>query len=267
MISRVLSLIIITILLLSSQSHSITVSDITKGGYARKLFISGNYLYLADWHSGLHIVDFSDPYRPFRIGGLDTKGITSYVVVEGNHAFLADRKNGIEIVDVSDSSRPRLIARYKTREIPKAIAFSNGNIFIAEGEGWLEKVDVSNIEMPVKVDEFRANSISGISINESFAYASDNDRLLILDISDPKFIKKIKTKKVGYNIRNISVINDRMYITGSTKISLFNITDADNPVLSREYEIDDGVSNIFIGEDGNIYMAAGSDGLRVLLID
>ena len=71
-IIRVLSLIIITILLLSSMSHSVTVSDITKGGYARKLFISGNYLYLADWHSGLHIYDITYPYKPVHLANIHT---------------------------------------------------------------------------------------------------------------------------------------------------------------------------------------------------
>jgi len=34
-----------------------------------------------------------------------------------------------------------------------------------------------------------------------------------------------------------------------------------------EYELIEGIENIFVGDDGNIYVAAGSDGLRVLIID
>ncbi|MEK6537869.1 MAG: hypothetical protein AABZ46_01890, partial [Nitrospirota bacterium] len=195
------------------------------------------------------------------------KGITSYVVVEGNHAFLADGENGVEIVDVSDSSRPRLIARYKTREIPKAIAFSKGNIFIAEGNGGLEIADVSNIDTPEKVKEFSADFISDISIKESIAYVADNDSLLILDVSDPGLIKKISRKKVGYKIKDIFMSNDNMYIASDGKIAMFDITKPDKPALSAEYDIVHGTSNIFIGEDGYIYMAAGSDGLRVLVVD
>ena len=63
------------------------------------------------------------------------------------------------------------------------------------------------------------------------------------------------------------VSNDKLYIAGDRRISLFDIKNPGKPDLSAEFDTVDGVSGIFVGEDGNIYMAAGSNGLRVLIMD
>ena len=154
-----------------------------------------------------------------------------------------------------------------TAHTPGKIAFSKGNIFIAEVDGGVEIADVRNIEMPEKVNELSADSINDIFIKENLAYAAANDKLSILDVSDSKRIKKITSKKVGYKIRNILQNKDRIYIAGSRNISSFDITQPGKLMWAIEYELIEGIENIFVGDDGNIYVAAGSDGLRVLIID
>ena len=98
-------------------------------------------------------------------------------------------------------------------------------------------------------------------------FAEKYDKLSILDVSDSKRIKKITGKKVGYKIRNILQNKDRIYIAGSRNISSFDITQPGKLMWAIEYELIAGIENIFVGDDGNIYVAAGSDGLRVLIID
>ena len=50
--------------------------------------ISGNYAYVADYKTGLVIVDISNPSSPVLKGGYDTPGGAHGVAVSGNYAYV-----------------------------------------------------------------------------------------------------------------------------------------------------------------------------------
>src|SRR3970040_2599652 len=114
-IRRVFALIIISILIVCSKSDGAAVSDITKGGYARKLFITGHYLYLADWHSGLHIYDITYPYKPVHFTNIYTPGSPKGVFVQGNIAYVGDDDHGLQVIDISNPIASKIISKYPTQ--------------------------------------------------------------------------------------------------------------------------------------------------------
>jgi Ca2+-binding RTX toxin-like protein len=68
--------------------------------------VVGNYAYVADYYSGLQIIDISNPAAPTLKGNYDTSGGALDVQVVGNYAYVADGGDGLQILDVSDFTNP-----------------------------------------------------------------------------------------------------------------------------------------------------------------
>ena len=60
--------------------------------------MAGTYAYVADYGSGLRVIDVSNPAAPVEIGFYDTPGSASGVAVAGAYAYVADKGSGLEIL-------------------------------------------------------------------------------------------------------------------------------------------------------------------------
>ena len=143
-IKRVFALTIISILIVCSQSDSATISDITKGGYARKLFISGNYLYLADWHSGLHIYDITYPYKPVHLTNIHTPGSPKGIFVDDNIAYVGDDDRGLQVIDVSDPLSSSVISQLQTQGLAYIVEVVDHLLYVADHRGGVSVIDVND---------------------------------------------------------------------------------------------------------------------------
>src|SRR3989304_8341189 len=74
--------ILLAAIIFKPCSAEVIIGDNTKGGYARKLFLKDNYLYLADWYSGMHIYDVTFPYKPVHISNIHTPGSPKGIFVK-----------------------------------------------------------------------------------------------------------------------------------------------------------------------------------------
>ena len=70
-------------------------------GYARGVYIAGDYAYVAVGDYGLAIIDISDPTNPGIPVYKDTSGDARSVFVAGNYAFVADMSSGLAVIDIS----------------------------------------------------------------------------------------------------------------------------------------------------------------------
>jgi hypothetical protein len=77
-------------------------------GSARDVQVVGNYAYVADYYSGLQIIDISNPAAPTLKGNYNTSGIAQGVQIVGNYAYVADEAGGLQILDVSDFTNPSI---------------------------------------------------------------------------------------------------------------------------------------------------------------
>ncbi len=58
------------------------------------MYVSGNYAYVADWGSGLQVIDVTIPSLPSLAGSYDTSGNAYGVCVSGNYTYVADGSSG-----------------------------------------------------------------------------------------------------------------------------------------------------------------------------
>ncbi|MFO0795377.1 MAG: hypothetical protein U0586_15100, partial [Candidatus Brocadiaceae bacterium] len=72
----------------------------------------GKTAYVADYGSGLQVIDVSKPSAPKLLGSSDTPGSAWGVAVVGKTAYVADWDRGLQIIDVSTPSAPKLLGGY-----------------------------------------------------------------------------------------------------------------------------------------------------------
>ncbi len=60
--------------------------------------VAGSYAYVADYYSGLQVIDISDPTSPWIVGSVDTPGSAYGVAVAGSYAYVADCYSGLQVL-------------------------------------------------------------------------------------------------------------------------------------------------------------------------
>jgi hypothetical protein len=61
--------------------------------------VVGGLAYVADFDSGLRVIDVSDATAPVELGALDTPGLALDVEVVGGLAYVADGGSGLRVID------------------------------------------------------------------------------------------------------------------------------------------------------------------------
>jgi len=65
-----------------------------------RIYVSGNYAYVADSFSGLAVIDISDPTNPGTPVYTDTTGNAYGIYVSGDYAYMGDQESGLAVIQV-----------------------------------------------------------------------------------------------------------------------------------------------------------------------
>jgi hypothetical protein len=103
--------------------------------------VVGDYAYVADYWSGLHIIDVSDPRNPQEVGSYDTPGSTRNLAVAGSYAYMADGSTGLRVIDVSDPQDPQEVGYYDTPGYAFGVAFAGGYAYVADYWSGLQTIE------------------------------------------------------------------------------------------------------------------------------
>ena len=155
-------------------------------GSAMGVTVSGDYAFVADYGSGLQIIEISDPESPNRVGQYDTPGSAYGVTVSGDYAYVADYTSGLQIIDISDPESPNRVGQYDTPGYALGVAVSSDYAYVADYGSGLQIIEISDPESPNRVDFYDTDgSAWDVFINGEVAYVADGDNgLLTFDISD-----------------------------------------------------------------------------------
>jgi hypothetical protein len=105
--------------------------------------VIGNYAYVADYDSGLQIIDISNPLTPTIKGNYNTSGFATGVQVLGNYAYIADVNSGLQIIDISNPLTPTLKGNYDTSGFATGVQVVGNYAYVADLQGGLKIIDVS----------------------------------------------------------------------------------------------------------------------------
>jgi hypothetical protein len=215
---------------------------------ARDVAIIGNFAYLADYSSGLMVLNVSDAagvsVEPF--GGYISTRLSFAVAVSGTQVYVADNHYGLASVSVPIPAFPVLADTTPATVTASASLAKMGNTVFTTtgGSNGMASHDVSNPEAVVPTIGALQLSSAGadafdIAIRGSHAFiAMGHEGLAIVDISDPTHPVKIGAAAFdfsGNSAAAIAVSGSYAYIvtiiSGVTPgmLVVFDISDPANP--------------------------------------
>ncbi|MFM6407060.1 MAG: hypothetical protein ACKPGT_21250, partial [Microcystis sp.] len=164
------------------------ISKYDTPGWVWDLKVVGNYAYLADWTSGLQIIDISNPTNPILKGNYDTDAAYGVEVV-GNYAYVADGSSGLQIIDISNPSNPTFLGNYANFGAVLGVqVVGNYAYLVNNGASSLQIIDISNPTNPILKGSYDDDydPAFGLQVVGNYAYVADGESgLKIIDISNP----------------------------------------------------------------------------------
>jgi hypothetical protein len=203
-------------------------------GGSRRAVIRDNILFVADWFSGLHLYDISQPESPRHLSNFHTQGSSKGVLVRGDYAFVADDDHGVQILDIKNPQQPRKISEVATPGLAYTMKLVGDYLYLADHRGGFHIISVADIAHPAIIG---SASIAGkawaVEIVDQLAYvAADNAGLLVFDISDPTQPKQLTAYEVGGAAEDVVIRGHFAYVASfDNGLHIFDIS---QPLQARE---------------------------------
>ena len=248
----------------SNPSSPKIISNIaTYGVQDAKITLSANNLYIA-YDEGLLIYDISKPSSPTFMGKIDIQtytltgesnvnGIVEKIIVSGEFAYIAYANYGIAIIDtnkinlstkssenyISDTYRTSVKRDIITEDYIYDFSVSkNGNyIYVADGDKGFKIFDISDKSSSTLVaTKEMGNYAKSLAHIDNTVYVMDGwKNIKVISVSNPNkplIVKTISTNHTSYeSINDMQIFGDTLYYTDSNGVTIFNIANANSPML------------------------------------
>ncbi len=239
------------------------LAQVMTPGNARGLDLHGDRLYVADWRAGIQVLDVADPRRPHILGYYDTDGAAWGLQVIGDIAFVADWWGGITLLDVGAADGPAPVGYYPPRTPIKAIAATGSHAFVVQGDAGLQVFDIDNALNPTWVTGLELPGARDIVIiGEDACILVGDDRIAIIDISDPAQPRQRAMLATGRETRALRRADGRLLLIEAAGIAL--IDPAVDPVdgTTQRITLETGVIDAWYRQP-HLYVATAG-GLHIL---
>ncbi|MDH4284374.1 MAG: hypothetical protein OEV35_03560, partial [Gallionellaceae bacterium] len=216
----------------STPAPAIVDSSINFGG-SRRAVIRDNILYVADWFSGLHLYDISDPASLRHLSAYHTPGSPKGVAVRGNYAYVGDDDHGVQIIDISKPKHPRKVSEIATPGLAYAVKLAGDYLYLADHRGGFHIINIADPVHPTITGSARtADRAWSVELDGAIAYvAADTAGLLVFDVSDPRQPRQIAAYNTGGAAEEV-VVRDRLAYVASFENGM-HILDISNPAEPR----------------------------------
>jgi hypothetical protein len=216
-------------------------------------------------YGNLKILDFTDPLNPVQISEyVYSGGYVSDIAIEGNYAFLGISnfyyENWFEVIDISDPANPTFVFADSVRRMSSLDAVGNHLLvtyYWVEGPWSVLYYDISNPSHPVFRNEIdMALYPRDVAIYGDYAYIIGEDRVGVIRVNESDQIENI-----GYidslSYYKIQISDDYAYLTGGTKLSILDLSNPAEPVLTRTnqscfYLSKEGESAVCLGYENSV---------------
>lgn len=203
-------------------------------GGSRRAVIRDNILYVADWFSGLHLYDISQPDNPRHLANYHTQGSSKGVLVRGDYLYLADDDHGVQILDIKNPKQPRKISEVATPGLAYTMKLAGDYLYLADHRGGFHIINVADIKHPfIAGSAPTAGKAWAVEVIGNLAYvAADQAGLLLFDVGDPRQPKQIAAYDVGGAAEDV-VIRDHLAYVASFDNGL-HVFDISQPAQAHE---------------------------------
>tara|TARA_B110000977_G_scaffold134075_1_gene170709 strand:- start:854 stop:8332 length:7479 start_codon:yes stop_codon:yes gene_type:complete len=251
----------------------VLVGESYVNGGARKVALNGDYAYIADYTSGLAIIDISDPANLGAPVYMATTGEALGIAVRGNYAYVADGSSGLHIVDVSNPSKPTLVGTFDTDGNASDVTLSSdGNkAYVSDGSSGLHIVDVTNSASPSSwgvLDTGGEVLGSVLSNNGIKAYvANGQSGFAIANVSDATNLYVYGSLDTSQPVQSVALSLDQRtaYLANGPGLLVVDVSYSFEPRLIDVLNTDGDASDLILSPDGaKGYIANGEFGLKII---
>lgn len=156
--------------ILDVSNPSLPVHAVTIEGYASKVSVKGNYLYVTG--DGLKIYDVSDLTSPQLVGSNEDLG--GDIFIYGDYAYLSTGYGTlVTIVNISNPSSPIVVYDYPTWECAWDTFVVDNRAYIADGNPGIQIVDVSDPANPIQVGAYDTVYANDVVVSGDYIYVAD----------------------------------------------------------------------------------------------
>ncbi|MEM9557890.1 MAG: hypothetical protein AAGC60_26770 [Acidobacteriota bacterium] len=236
--------------------------------------VVGSLAFLADWGSGLVIVDLTDPSVPTQLGFL-ALDFPNSVAVSGDLAVLVSSTNGgvFYVVDIADPSNPSLLGSTPIGQGSEVI-FHENLVLIADqafgGNGGLRIFDITMPQAPQQLGQYTdCGGATAVAARGDLAYLVCLDGLLdVVDLtvpSTPMRVGRFDDPVAFSGEKGLVLDGDRAHAALGGGVRTFDVAGGGDPVLVDTLPLTVSVRSMTSDREGDLWIATGLDGLIELV--
>jgi hypothetical protein len=229
----------------------------------RDVAISGDYAYVADWESGLQVIDISTPGVARIVATLYGINEAVSVTVAGDIAFVADYWEGLISVDISDPTLPIIIG---------SVAFTNPIDVDVDG-AWayvtatfnrVVVVDISTPEEPrIATDFDTPGRTDGVLASGDLLFVADRSTgILVIDKSNPMTMTILGCVYMN-GAKRAAVKGTAAFVTSSNGIQVVDFSNPESAPAGSLVGLDGDARHVTVNGD-YAYVSHYWDGLDVI---
>ncbi|SNZ07114.1 Uncharacterized conserved protein [Persephonella hydrogeniphila] len=240
-------------------------------GKAISTAILNNIIYVADYTSGVQIVDISDISNPVIINSVSTDSAYDVNIVNDKSLLIvADGASGIKIYDISSPENPSFISFFETIDTAIDIETVRNLIFVVEPSN-LQIIDISDPYNPVLKGSFTTDNSYSIELSSdaSKAFVADGTSgIKIIDISDPsdpQLTTSFDTDGKSFSL-TLSPDETKLYVAdGIAGLKVIDITNIFTPVeIGRFNTAWIAYDVVLASNNSKIYISDGYAGVYIV---
>jgi hypothetical protein len=197
---------------------------------ASAIVILGDYAYLTEYTTGLHIIDIHNPAHPLRVGSLNLPGAYR-IDIRSPYAFITGER-GFDVIDISDPRNPALVGNYFNGSVYRG-SIVVGNYAYALGAG-IQRIDLSDLAHPLGAGAYQVyQHPTSITAVGKYFYVSDSSNYGLTAIIDPANIQlHVKVLSRG-GYPSMVIRGNIAYMQSGYGLEVYDVSDPLTPILLK----------------------------------
>ncbi len=205
---------------------------------AMDVVVQGDYAYVADYDSGLTIIDISEPEFPFIIGHYNVETFSMSVALNDTILFLPDMERNLLVLNIYNPSSPFEISRWD-EHLGGLIFLKDDYIYFNSNE--IVIIDASNPESLVTDGVCSGHESWSIFADNEYLYVTScyfATGIFIINVSDPFYPYEIGSCLDDFDewgdAKDVFVLDSYAYVASGNSSGLseeFQIIDITNPAF------------------------------------